>query len=154
MCKFKIFIVVKIALKTRNSPLFPVHLSICLSSSLSLSYLLGRRRWRSPWPSWPEPWAAPAEWGRSSLPPPARSGTSGIETHTLRARTQERRRISFMFMVWRETFVGESATERKQRCQTGSKRKKWIRSDRGGGNEWKDLGQGSQGNMGNSKCFT
>lgn len=75
-----------------------IYLSLCnsflsASGSLSLSYLLGRRQWRSPWPSWPEPWPAPAEWGRSSLPPPARSGTSGSEMHTLREQTQERRKI-------------------------------------------------------------
>lgn len=56
---------------------------ISSSGFMSLSYLLGKRRWRSPWPSWPEPWAAPAKWGRSSPLPPVRSGTSGSEMHTL-----------------------------------------------------------------------
>lgn len=67
----------------------------------SLSYLLGRRRWHSPSPSWPEPWVAPAEWGRSSPPPPVRSRTSGSEMHTLRAqRHRERESKVKKFQMW------------------------------------------------------
>ena len=110
-------------------------LSLFLSGSLSLSYLLGRRRWRSPWPSWPEPWAAPAGWGRSSPLPPARSGTSGSETHKLRTQWQkvETSEIN-VHSVTRDICWCE--TEKDQRCQRG--KKKWIFGGWGGRNKWKE----------------
>ncbi len=122
-----------------------------LSGSLSLSYLLGRRRWRSPWPSWQEPWAGPAEWGRSSPPPPARSGTSGSETHTLKAQRQKEKKRKNLWDEssrceeredWRERFRW-CETEKNQQRQRGRKTKRRIWSDGGEENEWRDLGRGS-----------
>lgn len=118
--------------------LFFLHFSLaftvflCPSASLSLSYLLGRRRWRSPWPSWPEPWAAPAEWGRSSLRPHARSGTSGSEMHTLRAeRWRRKAKVKTNFTVWwecreiqRAIGVREEGEERGDAVTSGEK--KWM----------------------------
>lgn len=106
-----------------GAPLSSRSLKLSPHGPLSLSYLPGRRRWRSPWPSWPEPWPAPAEWGRSSPPRRARSGTSGSETRTLRATETEMKNLSE-----KPTFALWSQTEAEKKGEANVLWQRWEKS--------------------------